>query len=194
MGKGLLRKSRSARALTGVMIGALFLATLGGCVPGRMKTAAPPATGDYTGRLTAELTGIENARTKRLGDAIRVTWDAAALFEFDSAMLQWESRESLGRMAGILNKYPDTDLVIAGHTYLGGPDEYMRTLSERRAESVRDCLVDMGVAPSRIQAVGYSGPPPAAAAVPGEEPLANERVEIVIRPREAPARPALSGD
>lgn len=165
---------------------ALFLACAAlGCGLLRGAPERPAESFDPLEGQAAELSAIEGAETCRPGDRIRVVWDAAALFEFDSAMLAPDSRGTLAQVAEILNRYPRTEIMVEAYTFFEAPREYVQVLSERRARSVRDSLVDLGVAPSRLRAAGYVGELPAGAERIGST-RPRERIEITIRPREAP--------
>jgi outer membrane protein OmpA-like peptidoglycan-associated protein len=135
---------------TGAVIGGVAGAAVGGVI------------GHYMDKQAEELAKIEGAKTERVGDEIKVTWDSAILFDFDSAMLRTESQDNIKKMGDVFVKYPDTDIIIAGHTDNKGTEDYNQKLSDRRASSVRAYLVDMGVSPSRLQSFGYGELRPAA--------------------------------
>jgi len=164
--------NQSGNTKEGAAIGAAAGAVTGGLI------------GHYMDKQAEDLAAIPGAKTERVGDEIRVTWESAILFDFDSAMLKLDSQSNLKQMAEVLNKYPDTDLVIAGHTDDKGADEYNQKLSERRAMSVRQYLVDAGVAPTRLSTVGYGESRPVAANDSELGRSENRRVEIEIRANE----------
>jgi outer membrane protein OmpA-like peptidoglycan-associated protein len=156
----------------GAVIGAAAGAVIGGVI------------GHYMDKQAEELAKIEGAKTERVGDEIKVTWDNAILFDFDSAMLKTESQDNIQKMADVFVKYPDTDIIIAGHTDSKGSEDYNQKLSERRAASVREYLVDMGVAPSRLRSVGYGELRPAATNDDDAGRSLNRRVEVEIKANE----------
>jgi outer membrane protein OmpA-like peptidoglycan-associated protein len=173
-------------------------ATIGGRIGGASSDAAKGAvSGGTSGALggglisrymdeqAKELAQVQGAATERLGDKIRVTWDSAILFDFDSAMLKTDAQQNIGKMGEVFQKYPDTDIVIAGHTDNKGAEDYNLKLSERRAASVKNYLVGMGVDPSRLQTVGFGEMKPIASNETEEGRLKNRRVEIDIRANEA---------
>lgn len=155
--------------------------TQGAVIDAAAGAAIGGVIGHYMDKQAEELAKIEGAQTARVGDEIKVTWDSAILFDFDSAMLKLESQEKTRQMAGVFVKYPDTDIVIAGHTDTEGSDEYNQKLSERRAFSVRIYLVEMGVPPSRLRTEGYGELRPVATNDTEEGRRLNHRVEIEIR-------------
>ena len=76
-------------------------------------------------------------------------------FAFDSASLSPRAQDVLKRKADWLNSNPGVSTVIEGHTDERGTAEYNMALGERRAESARAFLVDMGVSSSRLRTVSY---------------------------------------
>jgi len=81
-------------------------------------------------------------------------------FEFDSARLTPNAKTVLREVAERLQAYPNSEVEIGGHTDSTGSASYNQTLSERRAASVRDFLIDQGVDPGRLTAVGYGASRP----------------------------------
>lgn len=77
------------------------------------------------------------------------------VFEYDSAMLTMESRRLLDVIARDLVKYARLRVEMQGHTDSVGSDGYNQALSRRRAESVRQYLVEQGVSADRLTARGY---------------------------------------
>jgi outer membrane protein OmpA-like peptidoglycan-associated protein len=101
---------------------------------------------------------------------------------FDTGMhtLKPGAREKLARVAGILLTYPDLRLEVDGHTDSVGDDDYNQTLSERRAESVRAYLVQQGISPSAIVALGYGKSQPVASNSLAAGRQQNRRVELIV--------------
>ena len=81
-------------------------------------------------------------------------------------------------MAASLKAWPEVRVEVGGHTDSSGPAELNRNLSQQRAESVRQYLIDAGVAPGRITAVGYGEDRPIADNSTAEGRAANRRVEL----------------
>ena len=110
-------------------LGAIIGATVGG------------VTGAVIGRkMDKQAEEIKNevpgAKVERVGEGIVVEFSSAVLFGFDQAALTSKSESTLDDLIKILNKYPDTNLEIQGHTDNKGTDEYNQGLSERRAGAV----------------------------------------------------------
>ena len=79
-------------------------------------------------------------------------------------------------------KYPQTSILVEGHTDSTGSDAYNQQLSERRANSVRKLLVQRGVQEQRITILGYGESRPIATNATPEGRQMNRRVEIRINP------------
>jgi outer membrane protein OmpA-like peptidoglycan-associated protein len=119
----------------------------------------------------------QQASIRRDREVLQATFDSEVFFDFDSATLKPGGRRELERVANVLNKYRKTNIRIEGHTDQSGPAEYNQKLSERRAESVKRALIQMGVIEERIQAVGFGETQPISS-----DPSQNRRVEINIEP------------
>ncbi len=107
------------------------------------------------------------------------------LYDYDSAVLRPEALDSLNKLGQLILRNPTADFLIEGHSDSFGAPAYNQTLSQRRAESVKQWLVSaMGIDGLRIQTRGFGSTRPLAA-VGGsvEEQRLNRRVEIVIKTR-----------
>jgi len=117
-------------------------------------------------------------------EGIVVNFESKVLFTTDKFDLTETSKATITDLAVILNKYPDTDLTIQGHTDSTGPEAYNQTLSEKRANSVADFLKVQGVDGQRITAVGFGETMPVADNSTVEGRAQNRRVMFVILPNE----------
>lgn len=81
-------------------------------------------------------------------------------FEFDSYELRQDSEKGLDALATFLNDYPDVGIELSGHTDDMGDEEYNWRLSERRAESVREALINKGISSDRIKTKGCGSSQP----------------------------------
>lgn len=100
-------------------------------------------------------------------------------FAFDSAQVDEASKLVLEVAAEQLNKRPDVKVVVKGYTDSTGPAAYNQSLSERRAKSVRQILIDDGVSPGRLTAEGFGENDPIASNDTAEGRALNRRVELV---------------
>ena len=76
-------------------------------------------------------------------------------YDFDKATLRPESQTALDEMAQVLRDNPNVTIEMASHTDRKGSEEYNIDLSSRRAKSVIDYLISVGIAPERLQSHGY---------------------------------------
>jgi len=102
------------------------------------------------------------------------------LFRSGSYELLPGARERLAKVSGIVLAYPSLHLAVEGHTDSVGSDEYNQTLSEQRAESVRDYFVQQGVPASSIVARGFGKTEPIAPNDTAEGRQQNRRVELIL--------------
>jgi outer membrane protein OmpA-like peptidoglycan-associated protein len=149
-------------------LGAIIGATVGG--------ATGAIIGNHMDKQAAELKAdLKGARVERVGEGIKITFDSGLMFALDSYALTTGTKENLTNLAKTLNKYPDTNILVEGHTDKTGTNVYNMTLSENRSEAVEDYLQLRKVSGGRITTKGY-----------GEEQLISEndqenrRVEVAI--------------
>ena len=76
-------------------------------------------------------------------------------YDFDRASLRPESKKALDELAQVLRDNPNVTIEMASHTDRHGTDEYNINLSSRRARSVIDYLISVGISPDRLQSQGY---------------------------------------
>ena len=76
-------------------------------------------------------------------------------YDFDKATLRPESQQALDEMAQVLRDNPNVTIEMASHTDRWGTEEYNIDLSARRAKSVIDYLISVGIEPQRLQSQGY---------------------------------------
>ena len=158
--------------------GAILGAVVGG--------AAGMIIGHQMDKQAAELKqNIPGAIVERVGEGIQVTFDSGLLFDFDSDVVRSDARTNLRNLAASLDKYPGSDLLVAGHTDSVGTDSYNLALSERRADAAVAYLASQGVSRDRMRARGLGETEPVA---PNESEAGrsrNRRVEVAIYAGEA---------
>lgn len=106
------------------------------------------------------------------------------LFATGSANIQGGTNQNLEKLVGFLNQYPERQVLIEGHTDNVGSAAFNQTLSRQRAESVRQFLIDSGVASRRLTVSGYGFERPVASNDTATGRQQNRRVEVVIENRE----------
>jgi outer membrane protein OmpA-like peptidoglycan-associated protein len=155
------------------VLGAIIGAAVGG--------AAGAYIGNYMDRQAAEIErDLEGARIERVGEGIKITFDSGLLFDINRADVKPPSRENLVRLAEILNKYPDTLVLIEGHTDITGPYEYNMTLSRNRAHAVAAVLAGQNVDATRFTIMGYGPDQPLFDNDTPEGRAGNRRVDLAI--------------
>ncbi|MGH9501832.1 MAG: OmpA family protein [Terriglobales bacterium] len=102
------------------------------------------------------------------------------LFDSGSYTLKPAARERLARISGIVLAYPDLRLEIEGHTDSVGSDSYNQALSEKRAASVRDYLVNNSVSINNVIARGFGKTRPVADNSTAAGRKLNRRVEMIV--------------
>jgi outer membrane protein OmpA-like peptidoglycan-associated protein len=102
------------------------------------------------------------------------------LFDTAQYTLKPVARERLARIAGIVLAYPDLKLEVEGHTDSIGTDEYNQVLSEKRAASVRDYLLQSGVSLNNVLARGLGKSDPIADNSSAAGRKLNRRVEMIV--------------
>ena len=127
-------------------------------------------------QLEDQLRDIEAKQTERgllvtLGDV---------LFAFNKAELTAQAGPRLDKLASFLKQFPSRKLLVEGYADGVGSDAYNNELSERRAESIRDALVQRGVDATRVVTKGYGKAYPVGDNASPEGRAMNRRVEVVI--------------
>jgi len=157
----------------------------GAIVGGAIGALGGAAIGSALDRQAAELErdlGSDDVTVTNTGDRLIVTMSQDILFAVDSSTVNSGLRADLLTVADSLQSYPDTTVQIVGHTDNTGDASYNQDLSERRANSVADVLMDGGVAFGRIETYGRGEDQPVASNLTPEGQAQNRRVEIVILP------------
>ncbi|TLX53043.1 OmpA family protein [Stutzerimonas nosocomialis] len=117
-----------------------------------------------------------------VAEPVRVELDVK--FDFDRAQVRSESYSDIQNLADFMKQYPQTSTVVEGHTDSVGTDAYNQRLSERRANAVRDVLVNQyGVEANRVNSVGYGESRPVADNATEEGRAINRRVEAEVEAR-----------
>lgn len=172
LGQAIGRSTEST--LIGAGIGAVVGGMAGGSI-GRYMDNQEMA-------MRQQLAGVESASIQRNANLLAVTFKSDVLFDVNSAALKPGSHDEISRVAQVLNQYPQTTLMIAGHTDSTGSDAHNQQLSERRAMAVKNALAGQGVNPARMTTVGYGKTRPIADNSTEYGRQLNRRVQITITP------------
>ncbi len=178
---GLIGNAAGNTAL-GAIIGAAVGGTTGAIIGNNMDKRAEELRRD-----------LANAKVERVGEGIKITFDSGILFVTNSSELQPAARANIDNLARILNKYPDTNILIEGATDNEGTTQYNQALSERRAQAVADYHKGQGVPASRISTVGTGELHPVASNDNAAGRQLNRRVEVAIFANEKMKDAAESG-
>ena len=173
--------------------GAVLGGVVGGLIGGGRGTAAGAILGAAVGGGAGALIGrkmdkqaqelqrdMANAKVERVGEGIKITFDSGILFDTNSSALRAASATDIGSLATTLKKYPDTNVLVEGHTDNTGTDAINQPLSVNRAQSVASSLTTQGVASSRITTQGYGSSQPVGDNATEAGRQANRRVEVAI--------------
>ena len=128
---------------------------------------------------------VPGAKVERVGEGIQITFDSGLLFDFDSDRIRSDAAANLNELARSLNKFPNSDLLIVGHTDSRGDDAYNMNLSQRRASSAAAYLQSQGVPVNRLRTSGRGESEPVATNDTEAGMQQNRRVEIAIYASEA---------
>ncbi len=160
------------KAAGNTALGAIIGAAVGG------------ATGGVIGRQmdkeAKEIEKIPGAEVKRVGEGINVTFEAGVLFAVDRSDLTPAAQAKVKELATVLNKYPDTYVLVEGHTDDTGADDHNMELSERRAKEVVGFLKQQGLASDRLKTAWYGESQPKASNATESGKAENRRVEFAI--------------
>lgn len=171
----------AAGAVIGQVIGKDTKGTLIGTAGG---AAVGAAIGNIFDRQEKELrnklkgTGVD---VKRTGEGeIKLTAPENITFDLNSYVIKPQFKNTLDSVATVLKAYPDSTIVVSGHTDTTGNDAINNPLSVNRANSVETYLESQGISSSRITSRGYGSKQPIASNATEAGRAQNRRVEIAI--------------
>jgi len=169
---GVATSSKSDRG-KGALIGAAAGGALGGGVGVYMDRQ------EVQLRQQLEGTGV---RVVRNGDQISLVMPGNITFDLNQTSIRSQFAGTLDSVALVLKEFDQTIIQIEGHTDSQGADSYNQLLSERRASSVRDFLLNQGIESKRTRAVGYGERSPVASNDTESGREQNRRVELTLVP------------
>jgi outer membrane protein OmpA-like peptidoglycan-associated protein len=115
------------------------------------------------------------------------------MFKVNSSEISESYKDDLNSAAEVFVKYPETNIVIEGHTDDSGSDQINMTLSEKRAKAVGAYMVSKGVAASRLTEKWYGESQPKYTNDTEENKQKNRRVELAITANEEMQQEAKDG-
>ncbi|MCY2687036.1 OmpA family protein [Salinimicrobium sp. TH3] len=156
---------------------------LGAIIGGVVGGAAGAYIGNRMDKQAQEIEQeIPGAEVERVGEGINVTFDetSGVYFATDKYAIEGQSREALMKLANIFQEYPDTNILVEGHTDNTGSDAYNLTLSKNRAQAVTNFLTSQGISQGRIETKWYGEAQPKYDNSTVEGRSKNRRVELAI--------------
>ncbi len=153
----------------GAIIGAVIGGTAGAVIGHQMDQQAK--------ELRLEIPG---ATVERVGEGIQVTFASGLLYDFDSDAIRSESARNLQNLAASLKRYPNTELLVVGHTDALGSSTYNQDLSYRRATAATSYLGSQGITQSRMRSSGRGETEAVASNETEAGRASNRRIEVAI--------------
>ncbi len=156
-------------------VGAAAGAVIGGLIGNRIGAYMDKQEADLRNAMASTI-AQNNATIQRNNEQmLTATFKSDVFFDVNSATLKPGGYAELDRVANVLNQYPQTMVRVEGHTDQTGSEQYNLQLSERRANAVKNALVQKGIDPARISAVGMGECCPVSS-----DNAANRRVAMVL--------------
>lgn len=196
---------RTSNQDKGVVVGAASGAVIGGVIGNNVGNKNNTALGAILGAAVGGVAGgiignhmdrqaekiqkeIPGAKVERIGEGIEVTFDEnnpdgskmGVYFETNKYNISSNSQLALNKLQQIFAEYPETNILIEGHTDDVGTEDYNMGLSEKRARAVRDYLVNAGVPSSRLITKWYGESQPKVENNSDSNRALNRRVNFVI--------------
>jgi outer membrane protein OmpA-like peptidoglycan-associated protein len=123
---------------------------------------------------------VPDAQVERVGEGINMTFNSGLLFKINSSELSDSAKYNLDRVAKVFNEYPETIILVEGHTDNTGTVQYNIDLSKLRATTVADYLMSRGVAKNRFDIKWYGEDQPKYPNDTDASRKLNRRVEVGI--------------
>ena len=159
-------------------------AVIGGVVGGTAGVLIGNKMDKQAQKIEEEIPG---AKVERIDDGILVTFDenSGVNFETEKYNITSSSEVMLTKLANILKEYPDTNVLVAGHTDSSGSATYNMTLSEKRAYAVTNYFINnKGLSSSRFTTTWFGEDQPIADNGTAEGRAQNRRVNVAIVPND----------
>jgi peptidoglycan-associated lipoprotein len=115
---------------------------------------------------------------EELDRAMEALRNVSVFFEFDSATLTSDAREKLSAVGNVLARYPDLKVRIEGNCDERGTEQYNLALGQRRADSAKHYLTDLGVKPAQLAAISFGAEKPRATGHDEEAWQQNRRADV----------------
>jgi len=166
----------------------LVAALIAGQESGKSADLQPPKVIDLLFTVVDVGSTVQDLQVKEIGNVVRIDLAADVLFDFDKSDILPKAEETLSKAAAIIKERAKGTVMVAGHTDSKGGDAYNKSLSERRANSVRDWLrTKGGLGSFKFETKGFGATQPVTPnqkADGSDDPVGrqkNRRVEITIK-------------
>ncbi|NJC87389.1 MAG: OmpA family protein [Desulfuromonas sp.] len=173
------------QAIGGDTKGTLIGAGIGAAVGGLAGAGIGRYMENQEAALQQNFAASESASIQRDANVLAVTFKSDVLFDSGSASLKPGAYQEINRVSQVLTQYPETRIMVAGHTDSDGSEAFNQDLSVRRAEAIRNALVSQGVSTARITTAGFGESQPVADNNTAAGKQLNRRVVITIVPQNA---------
>lgn len=171
----------TAGAAAGAIIGGKNHSVLGAIIGAAVGGTAGYFIGNHMDKEAEAIkSAIPDAEVNRVGEGINVTFNSALLFKINSSDLSDSAKANLSRVATVFTDYPETYILVEGHTDDTGPENFNMQLSEKRAKSVAGYLESKGIDPTRFVIKWYGENQPKYPNDSEKNRILNRRVELGI--------------
>lgn len=168
----------AGRDTESTLIGAAIGAAVGGAAGAGVGRMMDNQERDMREALAAS----EAAAIRREGDLLAISLKGDVTFDYDSAAVRPGLYSEIDRIANVLVNYPKTVILVEGHTDSTGSESYNMDLSQRRADAVKNLIVQRGVSSGRVETRAYGESLPIADNSTETGRAMNRRVEIKVAP------------
>ncbi len=146
----------AAGATAGAIIGGGKNSVLGALIGAAVGGGAGYLIGNHMDKQAREIKqAVPDAQVERVGEGINLTFNSGLLFKINSSLLSDSAKISLEKVAAVFARYPETNILIEGHTDNTGSVEFNMELSKKRAYSVSEYLASKGVSANRFEIKWY---------------------------------------
>ncbi|MEP7195932.1 MAG: OmpA family protein [Saprospiraceae bacterium] len=163
----------SGNTVLGAIIGAAVGGTTGVLIGKKMDKQAE--------EIRNEVPGV---KVERVGEGIIIEFNEKILFDFAKYDLKSESKNSLNKFITVLNRYPETNIEIQGHTDSKGSTSYNKTLSKNRAKATENYFIANNISGKRINIRGMGEKYPKVDNTSEDNRAENRRVEFLVSANE----------
>ena len=176
-----------AGALVGQLVGkdtesTLIGAAIGAAVGGGAGAGVGYMMDNQEREMRQALAASEAAAVRRERNLLAISLKGDVMFDTDSSIVRPGLYNEIDRIANVLGQYPQTVIIVEGHTDSTGSEDYNINLSGQRAEAVKNLLLQRGVASTRIETVAVGESRAIASNDTEAGRMQNRRVEIKVTP------------